>query len=265
MKLYLLVLVIVLLVTACGDSSTMLGDDNNQNLIVTEPLSSEKLPIPDNQNGEEFQVLLIGNSHTSPINHILARLLLESAASDKVRVLTIFTPFLDSSVANQNYIDTLKNNKWTHVVLQGQKYSQSQIALYPTLAAKLWIQRAKSQHAMPILFPEHPSEGNFLEAEYVHEIHSGIASQEPSCVAPVGLTWDLALENNPRLNLYANDGNHASQLGALLSALVIYEVITGQSADLLAYIAELPGDENEQDFLGQMASEVIAGNSPCAY
>ncbi|MCP4325883.1 MAG: hypothetical protein GY787_29425 [Alteromonadales bacterium] len=115
------------------------------------------------------------------------------------------------------------------------------------------------------MFPEHPSEGNFLEAEYVHNIHTGIAKQEPSCVAPVGLTWDVALNIEPNLNLYANDGNHASQLGSLLSSLVLYEVITGQSADLLTYIPELPGDEQVQDILGQVASQAIAENNPCAY
>jgi len=266
MKLYLLILLNVFLVAACGGSpATLDTEDNGNSTTIIESLSSEKLPIPDNRDGGEFQVLLIGNSHTSSIKNILERLLLQSAPSDKVKVTMLSTRFLDSSIANQDYLDTLKDHQWTHVVLQGQKYSQSQITLYPTLAARLWIQRAKFQQATPVLFPEHPGEGNFLEAEYVHNIHTGIASQEPSCVAPVGLTWDLALNIEPSLSLYASDGNHASPLGALLSSLVIYEVITGQSADLLAYIPELPGDESTQGFLGQMASQAVEENSPCAY
>ncbi|MFM9726222.1 hypothetical protein ACKI1L_37495, partial [Streptomyces scabiei] len=69
----------------------------------------------------------------------------------------------------------------------------------------------------------------------MHGIHKGIAEKQSSCVAPVGLTWNEALELSPRLDVHHSDGNHATNLGKLLSALVLYETITGESADLLTF------------------------------
>jgi hypothetical protein len=99
----------------------------------------------------------------------------------------------------------------------------------------------------------------------VHSIHVDIANEESSCIAPIGLTWNKILAIEPELDLYQVDGNHATELGALLSALVLYQVISGQTADTLPYIAELPGAESEQAVLGQIASQTVAEHAPCAF
>ena len=137
--------------------------------------------------------------------------------------------------------------------------------LYSTEATRSWIQRAKNRGATPILFPEHPQRGNLLEADYVHSIHVDIADEESSCIAPVGLSWNKVLAIEPDLKLYQVDGNHATELGALLSALVLYQVVSGQTADTLPYIAALPGTDAEQALLGQIASQTIAEHVPCPF
>ena len=73
-----------------------------------------------------------------------------------VSITTRTGTFLDTIVDNDSIVELLQNKKWTHVILQGQKYSQSQSVLYPTNATITWIQRAKAVGATPILFPEHP-------------------------------------------------------------------------------------------------------------
>jgi hypothetical protein len=54
-------------------------------------------------------------------------------------------------------------------------------------------------------------------------------------------------------------------MGNLFTALVFYEVITGNSADLLPYIADIDVDEPTQQLLGQIASETIQANTPCFF
>lgn len=256
--------ILLCLLVSCGGSSDKVVIENTEEVsTVIIPPSSGKMPVPNNQAGTDYHVLMIGNSHTNSVKDLLAILLEQS--SNNVKVQGLFGTFLDVALVKEGYIETLTEQSWTHVVLQGQKYSQSGAKLYPTAAARQWISTAKEQDVMPVLFPEHPQKGNTFEGNYVHGIHVNIANEEPSCVAPVGLAWDLALGINGALDLYTLDGNHASELGALYSALVIYQVITGQSADLLPYISTLPGDADVQDFLGQMASQAIAENTPCVF
>jgi len=259
-------LISIFLIVGCGGSDT---PNNNDELEIAPPLASggqltQKLPIKDNRDIEKFEILMIGNSHSSSVSRSL-KLLFSYVEQREVEISTIFGAHLVDTVAKVENIDRFNENSWSHVILQGQKYSQSQSTLYSTESTKTWIKRVKTQGGTPILFPEHPQKGNRSEAEYVHRIHSKIAFQEPSCVAPVGLAWDFVLEIQPMLGLYSADGNHASELGGFLSALVIYEVTTGLSADLIPYIEDLPGDEMTQDLFGLMASKAILENPSCIY
>jgi len=267
MKLNLLTLSLLLLLSACGSDSTdsaktqVLPDEKVPGPVV----ESENLVIPDNRALDAYQVLVIGNSHVQSIQKLLAIIFQNGLEDKEIGIDTRVGAFLDLIVDNDSYIELVETRSWTHIILQGQKYSQSQSVLYSTEAARTWIQRAKTTGATPILFPEHPQRGNPQEADYVHSIHVDIADEESSCIAPVGLSWNKVLAIDPDLNLYQTDGNHATELGALLSALVLYQVVSGQVADTLPYIAELPGTESEQALLGQIASQTVAENVPCAF
>ena len=265
MKPHLLILSILFLLSACGGGGssdvTVVPDD-----IVSEPTElSENLAIPDNREFDVYQVLIIGNSHVQSIQNLLTIIFQEGLKEKEVSLDTRIGAFLDVIVNNESLVELVETRPWTHIILQGQKYSQSQSVLYPTEETKTWIQRAKNIEATPILFPEHPQRGNPNEADYVHSLHVGIANDELSCVAPIGLSWNKVLSVEPALDFYQADGNHATELGALLSALVLYQVISGQAADILPYIAELPGTESTQALLGQFASQTIAENVPCNF
>jgi len=264
MKFNLLILTLLFLLSACGGGSSPTGVIPVDN--ITESVTvSENLAIPDNRALDNYQVLIIGNSHVQSIQKLLTVIFQEGLKEKQVSLDTRIGAFLDLIVDKESLVDLVETRTWTHIILQGQKYSQSQSVEYSTEATKTWIQRAKNNEATPILFPEHPQRGNPQEADYVHGIHVGIAEIEQSCVAPVGLSWNKTLAIQPELGFYQADGNHATELGALLSALVLYQVVSGQSADLLPYIAELPGTETIQALLGQVASQTIAENLACNF
>ncbi|GHB60481.1 hypothetical protein GCM10008107_07160 [Psychrosphaera saromensis] len=264
MRKHLVIMATLFLLSACGGTSRL--EDTSNLGSISEPINpSENLAIPDNRNKLSYQILIIGNSHVSGIQSLLTTIFENNNEAKNVTIETRKGQFLDTIVNDGNITELINNQKWTHVILQGQKYSQSQMRLYPTDATILWIQRAKAVGATPILFPEHPPFGKLKEAEYVHNIHKEMATEQSSCVAPVGLTWNSTLSILPSLKLHSPDGNHASTLGATLTSFVLYETITGESADLLPFIDTLQGDETTQALFGQIASETITNNLPCQF
>jgi hypothetical protein len=228
-------------------------------------ISTSNLAIPDNRFVNNYQILMFGNSHTAGLDILIETLIGIANPSKQVNVINIGGGFLDNSSSQQRRIEQLESQPWTHIVLQGQKYSQSGAIEYPTNSAKTWISKAKSLGITPILFPEHPQIGNSEEGKRIHDIHIAISSKQRSCIAPVGLTWDNVIMTEPQLNLHNADGNHASLTGRLLTAYIFYEVITGETADLLPYIDNIDVDASTQQLLKQFASATIQSNTPCVF
>lgn len=259
---------VVLMLIACGGGGST-NTSQSATPVTTPPVqtdqSTENLAIPNNQESEVYNILILGNSHVAGIEVLLTKIFAHADVNKTVNIETRRGVFLDSIVNDTSIIETLQNNQWTHVILQGQKYSQSHSVLYPIDATVTWIKRAKAIGATPILFPEHPLKNRPDDAVYVHGIHTDIAEKQSSCVAPVGLTWNKALKLSPGLDVHSSDGNHAKQLGKLLTSLVLYETITSEPADLLAFADTLPGDDNTQALFGQVTSQTIIENPPCKF
>jgi len=252
----------------CGGSyNQMTSATSNEIKVSNTPiLSAENIVIPDNSKASDYNILLLGNSHISGISDLLKSLINKALPDKNVYIESAGgIDYLEERLRDPISVELLTSNKWSHVILQAQKYSQSGTVTYPTSAAQTWIQLAKSQNTTPILFPEHPQKGHSREGRQVHKLHLSIAALQASCVAPVGLAWDRALTLQPELKLHAHDGNHAAFTGAFLTSLVFYEVITGMSADLLPYIANIDIEKSTQDFLGQVASATILENVACKY
>ena len=215
---------------------------------------------------KDYEILLIGNSHSSKNNlpGLVAILIETGLPSKTVHARTAPSwGFLVDHLQNKKTQRLLESQSWTHVILQAQKYSSSGRYYYPTTAAEELIRRAKLQNATPIMFPEWPRRGNSEEGHRVHNLHLQIVAREPACVAPVGLAWQLVLEKHPSLKLHASDGNHSNRKGALLTAYVFYEVITGRLAAELPNISGIKVAAGTQEILRNSASETIKATSYC--
>lgn len=258
-------LLMICFISACSG-----GNDKKE---VTKPIEppekivdpSPNIMIPDNRFANNYQVLLFGNSHVVGLSSLLKKLLIAGNPSATIKIQSAGGGFLDNQTTQQRRVDLLENEPWTHVILQGQKHSQSGATTYPITAAITWIKKAKSYDITPILFPEHPQQGKTQEGRRVHQIHTEIAALQKSCVAPVGLTWDKVIMTVPQLILHTTDGNHASLTGQLLTAFVFYEVITGEAADLLPFIDDISVDEATQQIMRQLASETIQAHQACLF
>ena len=257
-------LLIIIFMSACS------GDNKAETTKPIEPpenitAPSANMAIPDHRFANNYQVILFGNSHVIGLSSLLKKLLKAGNPFATVNIKNAGGGFLDNRSSQQKRVDLLESHPWTHVVLQGQKYSQSGATTYPVTAAISWIRKAKSLDITPILFPEHPQQGKTQEGSRVHQIHTGIAETQKSCVAPVGLTWDKVIMTLPQLVLHTPDGNHAALTGQLLTAFVFYEVITGETADLLPFIKDIDVNEATQQVLKQLASETIQAHQACVF
>ena len=212
---------------------------------------------------ENYQILLIGNSHSvsNGLPNLISTLIEagQPGISADAGAAAGFK-FLDERLNDGKTQELLESRSWTHVILQAQKYSSSGQYYYSTAAAETWIRRVKAQNARPILFPEWPRRGNKEEGQRIHNLHLSISSRESACVAPIGLAWEESLARYPSLSLHAADGNHSNLTGALLTAYVLYHVTTGQSAANLPYILTISVNANTQKDLRELAAAVVIEN-----
>jgi hypothetical protein len=207
----------------------------------------------------------MGNSHAAGLYPVLADLLALGQPGKPIDVqLSSGRGFLDERVNDGASEQHLESEPWTHVILQGQKYSSSGAYDYSTHAAEYWIRGSKLQGATPIMFPEHPRKGNSWEGQTLWELHKGIANRESSCVAPVGLVWDQVRFRAPSLALHLPDGNHASAIGIALTALVFYPIITGQPVESLPELSAFGIDLATEQIMRESVSSVLSAYPPCA-
>jgi hypothetical protein len=258
----LAMLVAVFSVASCGGSGSKIsGDDGDPSIFDRYTVS---VPLVDNSTAGAYKVLLMGNSHAAGLAPVLAELLALGQPNKSIDVqMSPERGFLYELVNDGVSEQVLESEQWTHVILQGQRYSTSGVNTYPTDAAEYWIRGSKLQGATPILFPEHPREGQDWEARALWNLHTAIAARENACVAPVGLTWDYVMFEAPSLVFYLDDGNHASDTGLLLTAMVFYEIITGQPAVSLPELSTFDIDTASQQIMKAAVSTIIINYLLC--
>lgn len=245
----LLLMGLSLLMSSCTGASSAIAANS----------ASDTLPA-------DYDVLLIGNSHSS--NYGLPELivtLLETGLPGKTATASDLPHwnFLAERLADGSSVNVLQSKPWTHVILQAQKYSSSGRYTYPTDAALEWIRLVRKQNAVPIMFPEWARRNNDEEGPRIHELHQQITAIEPACVAPVGLAWEQAKISSPKLRLHAADGNHSNLKGALLTAFVLYETVSGQLASDLPYVQSIKVNADIQAELREIASHTLRDYPPC--
>ncbi len=118
--------------------------------------------------------------------------------------------------------------------------------MYP--AARGLVQQIRATSAQPIFFETwahrggFPENGLFTYEGMQYEINQGymrIASELDVRLAPVGLAWFRALQANPNLQLWQEDGSHPSEQGTYLAACVFYVTFFNESPVGLNYRGNL--------------------------
>ena len=129
--------------------------------IIDIPIVSQT-PIPNNSSDNHYLILLFGNSHvaSNDLGGLISTLITSNYPQKTVSYTRASKAlYLDERVTDAQSNLLIKQEPWTHVILQAQKYSVSGSIDYPIDGALYWIEQAKSISATPILFPEHAQQG----------------------------------------------------------------------------------------------------------
>jgi hypothetical protein len=250
-----LLVAIVFVLAACGGSG---GADP-----APPPFKPPPPPPPPTVTGE-ISLLFMGNSHTT-VNNLPGMVVeIVRAANPGRTVQAVVSPswmFLEERAADAASLELVRGNRWTYVVLQAQKYSESGRFDYPIEGAVALVRLARTVGALPILFPEWPRRG-IDETQRIYDLHVSIARREPACVAPIPQAFDLAAARDATLVLHAADGNHSAPAGAFLAALVIAATTAGVVPDQLPALPIAGVEPAVQAQLRRAAAETVLAYRP---
>ncbi len=167
--------------------------------------------------------VFVGNSHTGmhDIPTMVARLL--SSANITAKFEYRPCSWLDG-VAEMRF-----ETKPNIVVLQAQRISMSHTRNYSRDAAIALAKRARAAGAQVYLYSEFPMQG-VDETGYIEDVYRDIATRGTGKIVPVGRAWDRAIKRGLKGPLWAGDGNHQDERGAVLTSIVFYFRIVGPDA-----------------------------------
>ncbi len=213
-----------------------------------------------------YRVLFIGNSLTyfNDLPGTLAQL--AGSGNITIHVASVARPnlaLIDHVDGRSNALEIIAQGGWNYVVLQqgpsALPLSRDTLVLATReLAAKIRAVGARS--ALLMVWPE---SSRFAVFDDVRESYRTAAADVDGLFLPAGEAWRTAWAADPQLSLYGPDGYHPSELGTYLTALVIYEGITGKDARTLPSHAIVGGRtlrlrESSVRLLQQAAHETLA-------
>ena len=211
-----------------------------------------------------IDILFLGNSHTqrNDVPGTVAAML--RAGTPRIDATVATAPgllHLNERATHGPTLALLRSQHWDVVVMQAQNYSLSGTTAYPNDGSVALVREVVEQGGLPILYAEWPRR-DIDETEIILDAYRAIAVQEPACLPPVPEVWDHALAEDPQLELYNADGNHAEPAGAYLASLVLYAAISGGEVALLPdlEIPDVPVDVQRElrDLAGQELGRIPA-------
>jgi hypothetical protein len=220
---------------------------------------------PSQPSSPSYHVLFIGNSLTAAndLPHTVAAL--AATVQESIAVEAVTRPnlaIIDHINGSSNAMQVLQQGRWDLVVLQQGPTSQQIGRDTLILAAKMLepsVAAAGGKIAQLMVWPAAADLSSF---DGVLQSCKDTASAVAGICLPAGQAWRSAWAIDPSLPFYGPDGFHPSELGTYLAALVVYEGITGHSAETLPDQAYVNGrllatSVNTVRLLQQVAHETV--------
>lgn len=190
--------------------------------------------------GADGRILLLGNSYTAGNNTAgMVRQMTFAAGHDFfIAAITQGGATVADLFARPDVQDTLMNETWDFVVIQGQSYEPLvQPGVFHNAGVDLSM-LAQGAGAEPVMFEtwariagheiyDEPWSGGDpagMQA-LLHEAYDGVAVEAGGTLAPVGQAWERSLQMNPEMILHSADGSHRNVAGSYLAAAVFTRVM----------------------------------------
>ena len=193
-----------------------------------------------------LRVLFVGNSFT--FRNSLPALVHELAAGDPGAPPIFSVEYaaggwsLHQANKDDGLDKLLREVHWDVVVLQEKSWllslpeEQWRRETYP--AARALREKIAAAGARTVLFMtwayvrgdrrDEPHDTYTAMQARLADGYSKLGSELGAQVAPAGLAWAEALRREPRLDLWAGDGQHPGRLGSYLAACVFYAMLSGR-------------------------------------
>lgn len=174
-----------------------------------------------------MRILFIGNSHTyyNDMPHMFADICREHYVETEITMLAHGGKGWDFHVEEPEVKFNILYGGYDAVVLQHVAHPMGDLSVMVQCGRKL-IRWAQEAGARPILYMTWTTKADGEAAQETMSNAYRELQKETGCeLAPVGEKWWEYHRAHPEIELYAMDGQHASEAGSRLAAGVIAEVI----------------------------------------
>lgn len=206
------------------------------------------------------RILFIGNSHTYTNNlpDLLAKLAWSGGKRIDTGMIAQGGRTLEGHIQDPATMEYAKSEQWDFLILQ----EQSQIPASKNMRRNMTLPSIRAfqsqkhfQESKIILFagwgrefgwpeeglPSYPAMQNALNQGF-QELSNNTRLE----LAPIGRAWQLAMQEDPELRLWVNDGIHPNQAGSYLAACVLYASLFEESPLGLRFTAGLEPERAKQ-------------------
>jgi hypothetical protein len=191
-----------------------------------------------------YRVLFIGNSLTYTNNLPLTVSMLASSAGDSFEVASVALPGLalvDHAAGQSEAISMIGSRHWDYVVLQQGPSSLPISRDTLIVGSEILDRHIRAVGARTAELMVWPAKVDIAAFDAVLGSYQEAARAVDGVFLPGGEAWRATWAVDPSVPLYGDDDFHPSELGTYLTALVVYEGLTGRPAESLSPVAIADG------------------------
>ena len=172
---------------------------------------------------KHLRILFIGNSHTY-MNDLPARvkaIALEDGYSCDVTMLAHGGWYLFEHVKEPQTKFNVMFGDYDYIVLQEHSHPFDRIDDYRSAVKTIssWADEAGSR---VVIYGTWARKDDRASQDYMNKINRDIADKNGAILAPVGESWWNHIDARPDIELYDEDGAHASSAGTEFAAKIIW-------------------------------------------
>ena len=175
---------------------------------------------------KQLRILFIGNSHTyfNDMPLMVKARAEELGYNCEVTMIAHGGWFLEQHVNEPDVRFNILFGNYDYVILQEHAHPFGPVEKFLDAAKTLtsWIRESGST---PILYETWSTKNEPEKQKEMNDVYRYIASEVNALVAPVGENWWDYKHSWPELELYYEDGQHASPEGSDFAAKYIWETI----------------------------------------
>jgi hypothetical protein len=201
----------------------------------------------------KLRILFVGNSYTftNDLPEIFVNIAKAGGHQVEIEMFADGGWTLSRHSQSNQLIKWIRRGTWDYVILQEHSLTSAKVkdreqSMYP--AVRYLDSEVRDNGAKTILFmtwgyrdglpKENFSNFNQMQAA-ITEGYQQIGDELDVMIAPVGIAWEIGVNESPQLDLWSKDGSHPNMKGSYLAACVFYATIYDESPKGIEYWAGL--------------------------